>query len=139
MNKAMRRTFIIDNDVIPSRQPRYRITGREWPATVPTQEIRRALARSRRIYEAQALVWALGAAWPSTIFDHAETWERDGKVVMVTAHVYEGPTQEATARAWADANGVDFTSCGTEASWHHTDAEHPERGTTLFVFKRRAR
>lgn len=134
MNKAMRRDFMVNHDVMPSRQRAWQVTGRVWPATVATTEVTSLLKSNRFVAHAQQKAWARPEALPANIFDHVEVWERDGKVVMVTTHVYEGPVKIEAARAWAIANDVGFTEQPPSSSWHNSDAE---AGTALFTFTRK--
>lgn len=134
MNKTMRRDFMVRHDVMPSRQKAWQVTGRTWPATVATTEVVSLLKTNRFVVQAQQKAWARPEALPANLFDHVEVWERDGKVALVTCHVYEGPAKIEAARAWAIANDVGFSSQGPEASWHNSD---PEAGTSLFVFTRK--
>lgn len=136
MDREKRRNFMVDEDVVPSKQPWWRVTGREWPAGLPQEEIIRALAETRYARDAQEAVWR--TAWvrarsPHDIFDHVEVWERDGKVVLLTSHVYEGETKIEAAKAWADDYGVSFSHETPQASWHNHE---PDRGCHLFIFAR---
>jgi hypothetical protein len=133
MNKAMRRTFMAENDVVPSKQPWWRVTGREWPGTVSRDDITGALVSTRYARDAQNTIWSMGAAKPTNLFDHVEVWERDGKVVLVTSHVYEGEVKIEPAKVWAEASDVSFICQGREHSWHNAD---PDAGCHLFVFTR---
>lgn len=131
MDKSMRRNFMVEQDVVPSDQPWWRVTGGEWPATMPSAEVEVALSATRYAREAQRAVWQqVLARINGAIFDHVEVWETDGKVVMVTSHVSAGAEKIEAAQAWATANGVDFSHGDGSKSWHDGEC-------TLFVFSRK--
>lgn len=131
---------MVQEDVVPSKQPWWRVVGREWPLTgASSAEITKALADTQYAQTAQAAIWRLlwadAGAGAANLLNHAEVWETDGKVTMITSHVYEGESAVAAAAAWAGRVGVDFAYRSPAESWHNNDAE---RGCHLFLFIRKA-
>ena len=138
MNKKLRRIFMVEHDVMPSRRQKRDVVLRTWPPGM-SQTVQNIIAHNRLFTQAQREVWGLPEVFPSHLFPEGRTevFARYGDTpVLIASHIVDPDEQRISlGREWAMKMGLDFAMLPVGESWHD---ENVEQGATVavFLFKR---
>ena len=126
MIKKLRRTFMVEQDVIPSQSKPQAVPKRTWPPGL-AGVVDTAIKTNRYLREAHAQVWGRPEVFPPHLFpsERVEVWDRAGEPFLIASHVAQDDTIIGLAREWAQSMGLAFSFLERGASWLDADESAP--------------